>query len=191
MRETETWPFVQAKNYTQVDPSAPRTVAWIVIHTMEAPEKGDTAEQIAKYFATMPDGRIASAHVTIDDDSVVQCVHDRDVAYGAPGANRNGIHLELAGYAKQTLAEWQDTFSTKLLKKAANVAAQYCLKFDIPARRLSQAELLAGAKGIVGHCDITKCFPRPGGAEHVDPGPYFPWDWFLSWVRFYIAEMAK
>jgi len=46
--ETDKWPFVPAKSSREV--SGQRKVRLIVINSMEAPEKGDTAEEIAKYF---------------------------------------------------------------------------------------------------------------------------------------------
>lgn len=66
---------------------------------MEAPEKGDTAENIANYFHTTV--KQASAHICVDNNSIVQCVLDNDIAWAAPGANSDGIHIEMAGYAKQ------------------------------------------------------------------------------------------
>ena len=76
----------------------PHPIDLLVIHTMEAPEKPDTAENVAKWFAgsTAPQ---ASAHYCIDADSIVQCVQDRDVAWHAPGANHNGLGFEHAGTA--------------------------------------------------------------------------------------------
>ena len=63
----------------------------LVIHTMESPEKPDTAESVANWFSgsTAPQ---ASAHYCIDGNSIVQCVHDDDVAWHAatlwPGSSR-------------------------------------------------------------------------------------------------------
>ena len=132
--ETDKWPFVPAKSSRAV-PGGKRLVRLIVIHSMEAPEKGDTAEEIAKFFQNPP--KPASAHLCIDNNSIVRCVLDDHIAGGAPGANEDGIQLELAGYAKQTEAEWLDEYGLQLLDNAANAAAQFCLKFDIPVRRLT------------------------------------------------------
>ena len=86
MLDRSTLPFIQAKHYTPADG---RVVKLIVIHVMEAPEKGNTAESVANYFATTD--VVASAHYNVDENSIVHCVQDKDVAYGAPGANRSGI----------------------------------------------------------------------------------------------------
>lgn len=174
--ETDDWPFVEAKYYRHV--AGDRAVRVIVIHDMEAPEKGDTAECVAKYFQH-PD-YTSSAHICIDNDSVVQCVHDRDVAFAAPGANNDGIHLELAGYGRQSVDDWHDEYSTALLSNAADVAAQYCLKYDIPAVQLTDEQLKDGERGIVGHFQVSAVYKQ---SDHTDPGPNFPWAEFIARVQ--------
>jgi len=61
--------FIKAKNYTEGRDSS---IDLLVIHTMEAPEKGETAENIASWFAGA-NAPQASAHYCIDANSVVQC----------------------------------------------------------------------------------------------------------------------
>lgn len=46
--ETDNWPFVPAKFFRKTD--GEYRVRLIVIHSMEFPEKGDTAEECAKLF---------------------------------------------------------------------------------------------------------------------------------------------
>ena len=43
-------PFVQAKFYT---PVGSRQVIWLVLHDMQAPNKGGIAAAVANYFATI------------------------------------------------------------------------------------------------------------------------------------------
>jgi N-acetyl-anhydromuramyl-L-alanine amidase AmpD len=185
MIETDIWPFMQAKFYQPVDHKNPRTVRLIVVHDMEAPETTHTAEDIARYFRDMPDNRPVSAHLCIDADSIVQCVHDRDVAYAAPGANHDGIHLELAGYGRQTRQQWLDTYGQSLLGLAGNAAAQYCLKYGAPVQHLTDAQLKQGLRGIVGHDQVSRVYHK---SDHTDPGPNFPWDVFMSRVSQYFIE---
>jgi N-acetyl-anhydromuramyl-L-alanine amidase AmpD len=116
-----------------------------------------------------------SAHLCIDNNSIVQCVFDNDIAFAAPGANHNGIHLELAGFARQTREEWLDPFSILVLENAANASAQYCLKYNIPPKHLANDELEEGQKGIVGHVNVSQVFKK---STHTDPGAGFPWDIF-------------
>ena len=44
----------------------------VVLHTMEAPEGTNTAENVARYFAS--GSVVASAHACVDEDSVVVCL---------------------------------------------------------------------------------------------------------------------
>ena len=83
-------PFVQARNFTK---GRSNKIDVLVIHTMETPENHDTAESVSNWFAGSSAPR-ASAHYCIDDNSIVQCVHDADVAWHAPGANHNGLGFE-------------------------------------------------------------------------------------------------
>lgn len=174
--------FIRAKNYT----GANRTkIDLIVIHTMEAPEKGETAEQIATWFGSEQAPK-ASAHYCCDSNSVIQCVRDEDVAWHAPGANNNGIGIEHAGYAKQTAAEWADVFSKSMLAISAKLSAKLCKKWGIPPVKLSVDELVAKQRGFCGHIDITNAFN--GGKGHWDPGKDFPWAEYMSMVA---TELAK
>lgn len=184
MIETDNWPFVPAKYFKKLGHK--RDVRLIVIHSVEAPETIKTAENVARYFQTTT--RAASAHVIVDSDSVVQAVKDSDVAAAAPGANMDGIHIELAGYARQTREEWLDSYGVLMLERAANVVAQYTLKYDIQAKHLLNSELAKGDKGIVGHDQITEVYRR---STHTDPGKHFPWDWFITRVIVNRVERMK
>lgn len=178
--------FLQAKNYTKAQRT---TVDLIVIHTMEYPEKPTGAEWCADFFAGAKGLQApkASAHYCVDSDSIVQCVRDEDIAWHAPGANHNGIGIEHAGFAAQTPEEWADEFSTSALELSAQLAAQLCHRWHVPPRRPSLEELKGGARGIVGHKDCTDAFN--GGRGHYDPGPSFPWSWYLARVEFHLAAL--
>lgn len=178
--ETDTWPFVAARWFTKVDPAKPRKVRLVVVHDMEFPEKKTAAEEIAQDFATATDKR--SAHLCIDCDSIVQCVHDRDVAYAAPGCNNDGIQIELAGYGRQTREQWLDSYGQMLLERGADATAQYCLKYDLQVKHLSNDELRSGERGIVGHYQASAVYKQ---SDHQDPGPYFPWDVFIGRVQWH------
>lgn len=180
--ETESWPYMEAKYYGVKRTYVTRL---LVIHDMEFPERITAAEDVARYFQNPDPGTKPSAHVTIDSDSVIQCVRDSFVANAAPGANHDGIQLELAGYGNQTPGEWRDKYSLALLAIAADVAAQYCLKYSIPPIHLSNAELLSGKKGIVGHNQVSEVYHK---SDHSDPGPNFPWPRFILMTQAMISE---
>ncbi|MBO3748418.1 N-acetylmuramoyl-L-alanine amidase [Streptosporangiaceae bacterium NEAU-GS5] len=150
----------------------------IVIHDMEAPGKSTTAEAVARYFA-FTDNKV-SAHVCVDDDSAVHCVADHDTAWAAPGANGDGLQLEIAGHARRTREEWLNGLSRAALVRAAEVVAQWCHAYAIPVMHLSVDQLKSGARGIVGHADVSAAYRR---GDHTDPGGHFPWEEFLEMVQ--------
>lgn len=187
MYETENWPFIKARWYHAVT-TGRRPVRVVVIHDMEAPETSQTAENVAKYFATTDTQ--ASAHICVDNNSIVQCVKDNDVAWAAPGANADGIQIEMAGYGNQTREQWLDFYGIGLLALVSDATAQYCLKYDLPVRHLTNAELQAGLKGIVGHYQVSAVYKQ---SSHTDPGLNFPWDdYFIpSVLNFYNARRKR
>jgi hypothetical protein len=144
--ETESWPYVPASQYRKWTAGGRRPVRLVVIHDMEFPETARAAEVIAHDFATRTAKNPGSAHINVDNDSIVQCVKDNDIAFAAPGANRDGIQIELAGFGSQTREQWLDNYSEALLQRGADAAAQYCLKYGIPPIHITNQQLAAGAK---------------------------------------------
>lgn len=189
MTETTRWPMIPAKWFTPVI-GAPRVVRVGCVHAMQFYEKPDSAEVIANDFATRPATNKASAHVCIDNNSIVQCVRDRDIAFAAPGANHDGIHLELAGYISQSRSQWLDFYGIALLALAADAMAQYCVKYALPVRKLTDAQVGDGvSKGICGHDQVSRVFKK---STHTDPGPNFPWDYYIASVQqFYLERTRK
>jgi N-acetyl-anhydromuramyl-L-alanine amidase AmpD len=184
--ETDKFPVIKAKWFSKSQNK--REVRLVVIHSVEAPEKPDTAENVAKYFQGLPATKKASAHLCIDSNSIVQSVFDNDVAYAAPGANSDGLQIELAGYAKQKRMEWLDPYGILMIENAANATAQYCLKYDIPYVHLTNQQLSNNEKGIVGHYQVSEVYKK---SDHNDPGDGFPWDLFIERVAFYYTERKK
>lgn len=178
--------FLQAKYY-----SAGRIlpIKWLVIHDMEAPESNETAQNVANMFATGSgmEGP-ASAHYCIDNENIVQCVKDGDEAYGVIGSDNTGgsinqqsLHFEHAGYASQTLAQWQDPFSDAMLRLSAKLTAKKAKELGIPIVHVTPGGLGGGQSGFVGHGDFTNVFGPAGG--HTDPGANFPWAGYMQMVQ--------
>lgn len=158
----------------------------IVVHTMEAPEAPQTAENIAAYFAS--GSVVASAHACVDQDSVVVCLPASDTAFAAPGANADGYQIEHAGYASQDGAGWNDKESQSMLKLSAAHAREIALAAGIPLRHLSDDELAAGYAGFVGHDQVSRVYKR---SDHWDPGPNFPWSQYMGLVNNGEAETEE
>lgn len=180
MSDVGSFPFIQAAHYHPGRNKQPRL---IVIHDMEAPEKATTALSVARYFA-QPDSRVASAHFCIDSAETIRCVHDADTAFGAASANADGLHIEHAGYERQSRAEWVDTFGRSMLARSAQVAALWSARYGIPVKHLTVEELKAGKPGFVGHADVSAAWPSTG---HSDPGVNFPWAFYFDLVRNYLS----
>lgn len=168
-------PLWLAKNYTKVGRAR---IDLVVIHTMEAPEKPDTAEGIAAWFAgKRGEAPKASAHACVDNDSLIRCVPPEHVAWAAPGANGNGYQIEHAGYAKQTREQWLDAYSKAMLSLSARHAGKVARLYGIPFELVDVAGLRAKRRGFTEHRFVSLAF---GKSDHWDPGKAFPWDWYLA-----------
>lgn len=153
----------------------------IGIHTMEAPEAGQTAENVAAYFKRVD----ASSHWCVDNNSRVRCVNDEAAAWTMPPTNNWSLNIEMAGYAGQSSIQWHDGYSLAVLDIAAVCAAEWCKKYTIPVRRLTSAQLLAKQKGFAGHVDVNRAFRA---SDHSDPGPNFPWRDFFNLVNKHLGH---
>ncbi|OFQ23771.1 hypothetical protein HMPREF2946_07235 [Actinomyces sp. HMSC062G12] len=163
-----------------------RTLRAIVIHTMEAPEGPNTAENIAAYFAR--GDVVASAHACVDQDSLVVCLPPSDTAFAAPGLNADGYQIEHAGYASQDAAGWADAESQAMLRLSAAHAREIALAAGIPLRHLTDDELAAGYAGFVGHDQVSRVYRL---SDHWDPGPNFPWAQYMGLVNGEATEETK
>lgn len=121
------------------------------------------------------------SHNCVDADSIVQCVPDHDVAFAAPGANANGIQIELSGFARQTAVDWGDDFSRKTLARAAGLVARVLRENKIEPAYVDWIALKrGGARGITTHDDVSRAFKQ---STHTDPGKGFPMTAFVEAVR--------
>lgn len=184
MTDVGNFPFKQAAHFTK---GRTKGIRLVVIHDMEAPETPDRAEGVQAWFAG-PTSPQASAHLCVDNNSVVRCVHDADTAWHAPNANNDGIGIEHAGYAKQTTTDWLDAYGREMLDRSAAAVAVYCKTYGIPPVHLTVAQVADGkTKGICGHLDVTNAFHNTGG--HTDPGGNFPWTYYISRVKAHLTPV--
>jgi hypothetical protein len=180
-------PFIQAAQCKTLWPVKRAKIDLIVIHTMEAPEKPKTARNVAEWFAGKNSPQ-ASAHFCVDASETIQTVRETDIAWHAPGVNNNGIGIEHAGYASQSVIEWDDEYSKAVLERSAQLSAVLSKRWSIPVERVSADGLKRGARGFCGHIDATLAFSA--GHGHVDPGGSFPYDSYLTRVSQLLKEIS-
>src|SRR5262245_38671998 len=105
-----------------------RSIRLVVIHSAETADSfgGDmSAEGVATYFSN-PKTR-ASTQLAVDRDSCVRMLPDLVVPWGAAGANHDGLHVEICGFARWTRAEWLQRES--MLRRAAWKTAKWCWQY--------------------------------------------------------------
>lgn len=167
-------------------PRRAKDIRLIVIHSAEAADSfgGDTsAEGVANYFSRQ--STQASTQLAVDRDSCVRMLPDLVIPWGARGANYDGLHVEICGYARWSRSEWLER--TAMLKRAAFKVAVWCYQYHIPPRWLTVASVKGGiTKGMTTHADVNKAFKK---GDHWDPGSGFPKDLFREWIKTYLAEI--
>lgn len=145
----------------------------LVVHTSEGAELDISAEALAKFIATPRTAtNLASYHYIADWNRVIPIVPDDYVAYANAGANSDGLSICYPGRAGQSAAEWADPASTAQHEQVARWLADKSAEYHIPLVKLDAARVLAGARGVCGHLDVSLAYGR---STHTDPGPFFPW----------------
>lgn len=157
--------------YTAAHHNGPRQprekVLWVVLHGAESP----TAASTARYLAS--DAANGSAHLVVDDHECYRLLPDAIIAWGAPGANTNGVHIEQAGFARWGAATWllhKDT-----IRRAACKAAQACYAHGVPPIFRTWGSLQRRMPGVTTHAEVTRAF----GGTHHDPGRFWPRQLFM------------
>lgn len=174
---------ILARWYRKVGPTRQKQL--IVMHSMEAPDKPDMAEEVGYFFQRLPESHKASAHTGADNNSRVRYVDDDDVAFGAPGANHNGLHHEQTGYARFTRGEWTQPDMMLMLQQSALQVREWHLTHNIPLRFITADQLKQHNPenlppecwGVTTHWEISKAW---GLTDHHDPGPNYPINTLLA-----------
>lgn len=147
-------------------------IKWVVMHCTE----GATAAGAASWFAN-PRSQ-GSAHLCVDNLICYRTLEDRQVPWGAQGANYKGYHIELAGYARWTSVMWS-VAHRKTLERGAYKAALRCRWYGIPPYFVSAPDLRRGKAGVTTHNECSKAF----GGSHWDPGFGWPRMYFMNRLR--------
>lgn len=166
-------------------------VVAICIHDEEYPEIASAAEDVGRFFQNK--NRQASTTGVIDNDSSVGCVPYGMTAWHSGAGDPWNYMIEgyeHSGYAKQTREEWLDPYGIEMLERSAKHVAKRCVELGIPIRKIDAAQLRLAIQtndpsigGLCGHIEITQAAGIAGG--HWDPGPNFPWDYYIERVQYY------
>ena len=151
----------------------PSTCQAVVLHTYECPRSDDLVNR-AKYQEVAG----SSYTILVGLSKTLRANDDNYIPWAAAQTgNRIGLHLSFLAYAASTRAEWLRYRSQ--LELAAEVVADWCQRYGIPAVKITPEQLQRGQRGICGHYDISLAWRE---TDHTDPGPNFPWDEFLEMV---------
>src|SRR5579871_1966095 len=177
--------FIQARHYTKGRTS---DIQLIELHDEESPDRNGSALNVAHYFAG-PSAPQASAHLTIDNLTAILCVHFEDTAWAVINSNHNSINLEHAGYASETVRDWESDYNKAMLEQSAQITAALCYEYNIPAA-------LAVFAGPDDETVITPGITTHGltpnhVSGHTDPGPNFPLTAYIARVAAILAEIQN
>ncbi|MCH6197434.1 N-acetylmuramoyl-L-alanine amidase [Corynebacterium mastitidis] len=143
----------------------------VCIHTTEN-DPGTPASAVADYQIRSQSG---SYHMLVDSTGTRLRENTDDWVTWSSGNQGNNLllHISFVFRARYSRAEW--LAQEKMLRAGAAVVAHWCSRYGWPITQVGVGAL----PGITTHSD-TRVW---GGTDHTDPGPNFPWDVFLRYVR--------
>lgn len=171
----------------------------VVIHSTVSPCVPGGRHAIADYFRSPAAG--GSAHYVADPVSCVQVVHDHIIAWHAPpNAHSFGIEMcDMPGplpgdhfipavwKAARRTWRWRHPNQKAMLHVTAQLTAELCLAYSIPAVWLAPRQLRAGRKGVTSHANVSRTWHQ---STHWDPG-FWPRRRFMRMVRSYMATERR
>ena len=174
--------FVQAKFHGGVMNGGP---AFTVVHDAETPLRIGYADAIAEFFRKGPAAG-TSAHAMVDPAKSIKMLPDNVVAYAAgPKANPRGWHLEQAGYARFTRADWTTNDGLAQARRVGACLREVHDQWGIPKRWMTDDQLRRAAAGdrasggMTTHQQVARVLR---GTTHTDPEDNYPRDLLLQIV---------
>jgi N-acetyl-anhydromuramyl-L-alanine amidase AmpD len=159
-------------NYTAADRPNSNPINKIIIHVTQ----GSWASAI-NWFQDPSAGASSHYIVRSADGFVCESVLEKDIAWHAGNwpYNQTSVGIEHEGYISDP--SW---FTDAMYDSSAQLSAYLCYKYGIPADRAH----------IIGHSEVPDPYNpgRYGGVDHhTDPGGYWSWDKYMSYVAYYAS----
>lgn len=158
------------RNYAQKQRPA-SAIRMVVVHDIEGSYGG------AISWFTNPRARASANFVVSRDGEVTQMVPASNAAWHAGNGyvNARSLGIEHEGYANV-----KAVYTDEEYRASAQLVAQLVRRYRIPLDRAH----------VIGHDQV----PDPnnprlkgGAAHHRDPGPYWDWTRYMTYVRAYLA----
>lgn len=149
------WVAASTSNYAVSNRPASDAIDRIVVHVAQGSYAGTIS-----WFQN-PAAKV-SAHYVVrsSDGQITQMVREKDRAWHAGDYNRRSVGIEHEGYVNN--ASW---FTDQMYRASAALTRNIADRYGIPKDRTH----------IVGHVQVP-------GADHTDPGPYWDWAKYMSYV---------
>lgn len=159
----------------------------IVIHYTQGKYDGavgwfqNPASQVSAHFVVARDGRRVQM-VPLPDPDTEGPRDGRYKAWHCKGGN--GIYFGIEheyGYSGATgAADWTED----MMYSSAELSAYLCSLYDIPINFPPEPDERVWFDGFGGHYNVP-------GNNHTDPGPYFPWDFYIDLVEGYSRTISE
>lgn len=176
-------PWVQAAEY---GPKFTLPAHIRVIHSTEGPMVAGNARALASNWfgrRSADGGAGTSAHDIFDPAGGILMVPADHIAWHCgPGGNGFTRGSEHCGYVALPREQWLSPAGQAMLDHSARFNAAAAHRDGVLPRWLTIPQLRAHEPGFCTHNDIRLAF---GGTTHSDPGPNFPYDWYMQRVQFY------
>jgi len=144
-----------------------KPVRLLIVHTAEGAR---TVESLGSWFSAA--ARQVSSHAGIDDSRIETYVPYDRAAWTCRSANDISDNVELCGFAAWTRDTWINGHH-RMLELCAQWLRDRATARGIPLRKLTPAQVAAGAPGVIAHVDWTLGMHD---GSHTDCGTGFPWD---------------
>jgi len=172
----------------------PDPPAFHVIHSTEGPMSPGNAKALAQWFARSPasGGPGTSATDIYDPVDGVTMLDEHTIPYHVgPVGNGLSTGSEHCGSVKLTRAQWLSDDGQAMLDHSAEHQAQRAIDRGwklADCRWLSLTEV--AQRTVEGFCTHNDVRLALGGTTHSDPGPNFPYSWFMGRIRYWFQVLT-